>query len=268
MNFHIITIFPEMFDSYFNESILGRAQEDGRVKINIYNLRDYADQKDKRRTVDDTPYGGGPGMVMMVEPIFKCVKEIKSKVKSQSHFPTPLSATRDKLKATRGKKSKVNPTSLKLRGTRSQKSKVKSQMLILLTSAKGKLYNQEKAKEIKKSYTDVIIICGRYEGVDERVAEFIADEEVSIGEYILTGGELPAMVIVDSITRLIDGVLGNEESLKSESYNTEKNKCLAFGDKKYDYPVYTKPAEFNGWKVPEILLSGNHKEIEKWRARH
>jgi len=256
MNFHIITIFPEMFDSYFNESILGRAQEDGRVKINIYNLRDYADQKDKRRTVDDTPYGGGPGMVMMVEPVFKCVEEIKLKVKSQSHFTEAMD-----------KKSKVNPTSLKL-WTRSQKSKVEGKLLILLTSAKGNLYNQQKAETIKNDYTDVVIICGRYEGVDERVAEFIADEEVSIGEYILTGGELPAMVIVDSITRLIDGVLGNEESLKSESYNTEKNKCLAFGDKKYDYPVYTKPAEFNGWKVPEVLLSGNHKEIEKWRARY
>ena len=229
MNFHIITIFPEMFDSYLNESILGRAQKEGKVKINIYNLRDYADQKDKRRTVDDTPYGGGPGMVMMVEPIFKCVEEIRAKC---------------------------------------QMSDAKCQILILLTSAKGTLYNQKKAEKIKDNYTDVIIICGRYEGVDERVAEFIADEEVSIGEYILTGGELPAMVIVDSVTRLIDGVLGNEESLKSESYNTEKNKCLASSNKKYDYPVYTKPAEFNDWKVPEVLLGGNHQEIKKWRESH
>ncbi len=229
MNFHIITIFPEMFASYFNESILGRAQKEGRIKINIYNLRDYADQKDKRRTVDDTPYGGGPGMVMMIKPIFKCVEEIRTKC---------------------------------------QMSDAKCQILILLTSAKGALYNQEKAEKIKDNYTDVIIICGRYEGVDERVAEFIADEEVSIGEYILTGGELPAMVIVDSVTRLIDGVLGNEESLKSESYNTEKNKCLASINKKYDYPVYTKPAEFNGWKVPEVLLGGNHQEIKKWRESH
>ncbi len=228
MNFHIITIFPEMFGSYLNESILGRAQKEDKIKVNIYNLRDYADQKDKRRTVDDTPYGGGPGMVMMVEPIFECVEEVKSKVKSQ-------------------------------------KSKVKSRLLILLTSAKGDLYNQRKAEKIKNDYTDVIIICGRYEGVDERAAEFIADEEVSIGEYILTGGELPAMIIVDSVARLIDGVLGNKESLESESHNTEKNKCISSDGKKYDYPVYTKPADFKNWQVPEVLLSGNHQEIEKWR---
>ncbi len=231
MNFHIITIFPDMFDSYLNESILGRAQKEDKIKVNIYNLRDYADQKDKRRTVDDTPYGGGPGMVMMIEPIFKCVEEIKSKVKSK-------------------------------------KSKVEGKLLILLTSAKGELYNQRKAEKIKNDYTDVIIICGRYEGVDERVAEFIADEEISIGEYILTGGELPAMIIVDSVARLIDGVLGNKESLESESHNAEKNKCISSKDKKYDYPVYTKPADFKNWQVPEILLSGNHQEIEKWRGNH
>ncbi len=230
-----------MFSSYFNESILGRAQKEDKIKVNIYNLRDYADQKDKRRTVDDTPYGGGPGMVMMVEPIFKCVEEIKSKVESRSHF---AKASRDK------------------------KSKVEGKLLILLTSAKGELYNQQKAEKIKNNYTDVIIICGRYEGVDERVAEFIADEEVSIGEYILTGGELPAMIIVDSVARLIDGVLGNKESLESESHNTEKNKCISSKDKKYDYPVYTKPADFKNWQVPEVLLSGDHQEIEKWRARH
>jgi tRNA (guanine37-N1)-methyltransferase len=222
MNFHIITIFPEMFDSYFNESILGRAQKENKININIYNLRDYADPRDKRRTIDDTPYGGGPGMVMMVEPIFKCVENIKAKIKN------------------------------------------KSGLLILLTSAKGKLYDQQKAEKIKQKYTDVIIICGRYEGVDERVAKFIADEEVSIGRYVLTGGELPAMIIVDSITRLLEGVLGNKESLLSESYQLikEGEKC---GQEMYDYPVYTKPAEFNNWKVPEVLQSGNHREIAKWR---
>ena len=253
MNFHIITIFPEMFNSYLNESILGRAQKDGKIKIDIYNLRDYADQNDKRRTVDDTPYGGGPGMVMMVEPIFKCVEAIKSKVRGEQ---SPASRVkRSEREAGLLAKPKLE-------------NKKKVNILILLTSAKGGLYNQQKAEKIKNNYTDVIIICGRYEGVDERVAKFIADEEISVGEYILTGGELPAMIIVDSVTRLIDGVLGNEESLKSESYNTDKNKRLAPNDKKYDYPVYTKPAEFNGWKVPEVLLSGNHQEIEKWRENH
>ena len=237
MNFHIITIFPEMFDSYFNESILGRAQKEEKININIYDLRDYAEPSDKRRTVDDTPYGGGPGMVMMVEPIFKCVENIKLKIKNR-------------------------------------KSKNKKELLVLLTSAKGKIYNQQKVEKIKNEYTDVIIICGRYEGVDERVAEFIADEEVSVGKYILTGGELPAMIIVDSISRLIEGVLRNKDSLVSESYNNQivksdgsnkKSKCNE--DEKLDYPVYTRPAKFNNWEVPSVLQSGNHKEIEKWRKR-
>ena len=226
MNFHIVTIFPEMFNSYFDESILSRAQKEGKIRINIYNLRDYADQNDKRRTVDDTPCGGGPGMVMKVEPIFKCVEKIRSEIKNTEN----------------GKK-----------------------ILILLTSAKGELYSQQRAEKIKSDYTDVVVICGRYEGVDERVAEFIADEEVSIGKYILTGGELPAMVIIDSVTRLMDGVLGNKESLVSESYNTVKNNNN--DNDNFDYPVYTRPTEFNGWKVPDVLLGGNHKEIENWRRK-
>ena len=225
MNFHIITIFPEMFDSYFSESILGRAQKDDKVKIKVYNLRDYAEKGDERRGVDDTPCGGGPGMVMKVEPIFRCVESIKVEC---------------------------------------QKSNVKSQLLVLLTSAKGNLYNQQKAEKIKNDYTDVIIICGRYEGVDERVTEYIADEEISIGQYVLTGGELPAMVIVDSVTRLLDGVLGNKESLASESYNMKNN---TERENNFDYPVYTRPVEFNEWKVPEVLLGGNHKRIEEWRQR-
>lgn len=223
MNFHIITIFPEMFNSYFNESILGRAQKEDKIRINIYDLRDYADQDDKRRTVDDTPCGGGPGMVIKIEPIFKCVEEIKNRIKNKE-----------------GNKK----------------------VLILLTSAKGKVYNQQKAEKIKNNYTDVVIICGRYEGVDERVAEHISDEEVSIGQYVLTGGELPAMIIVDSITRLLDEVLGNKESLVSESYNIESDDE---SENKFDYPVYTRPVKFNEWEVPEVLLEGDHRKIEKWR---
>ena len=236
-----------MFSSYFNESILGRAQKESKIKINIYDLRDYADQNDKRRKVDDTPCGGGPGMVMMVEPIFRCVEKIKSEIK---------------------------------------KSNVNKKILILLTSAKGEIYNQQKAEKIKNDYTDVIIICGRYEGVDERVAEFIADEEISIGRYILTGGELPAMIIVDSVTRLLENVLGNKKSLESESYNSldkdnlgdredrgsmvnrankEGEKDMESRGNNFDYPVYTRPIKFNGWEVPDILLSGNHKKIEEWR---
>ncbi len=230
MNFHIVTIFPKIFQSYFGESIIGRAREKGLVNIKIYDLRDFADKKDKRRTVDDTPYGGGPGMVLMVEPIYKCVRAIKAEIENRYQ---------------------------------KGKAKTKPKILVLLTSAKGDLYNQAKAMKIKRSYTDVIIICGRYEGVDERVAKYIADEEISVGRYILTGGELPAMIIVDSVSRLVDGVLGNRESLTSESFGNGDNRS----DSDFDYPVYTRPAVFKGWKVPDVLLSGNHKKIEEWRRK-
>ncbi len=212
MIFHIITIFPDIFDSYFKESIIKRAKESEKIEIKIYNLRDYTD--DKHKTVDDTPYGGGPGMVLKIEPIYRCIEKIK--------------------KEEIGK----NET-----------------MRIFLTSAKGQEFSQNMANEITK-IKHIVIICGRYEGVDERVAENIADTEISIGRYILTGGELPAMVIVDSVTRLLPGVLGNNESLVSESHNE---------DSSFDYPVYTKPDSFNNWGVPEVLLSGHHKNIETWR---
>ena len=204
MTFDIITIFPNIFDSYFKESIIKRAREKKLVKINIHNLRDYT--KDKHKTTDDKPYGGGPGMVMMVEPIYKAVKKIKGK-----------------------KKSKV-----------------------ILFSAKGKKFDQKMAKRFSK-LDRLILICGRYEGVDERVAKYIANEEISIGDYILTGGEIPAMIVIDAVSRLIPGVLGKEESLE---------------EVKGSYPVYTRPEDFNNWKVSKILLSGNHKKIREWRKKH
>ncbi|HOF42779.1 MAG TPA: tRNA (guanosine(37)-N1)-methyltransferase TrmD [Candidatus Moranbacteria bacterium] len=212
MNFDIITIFPKIFDSYFNESIIKRARKAGAVKINVHNLRDYA--TDKHKTVDDTPYGGGAGMVMKVEPISKVVESIKSQGESQK--------------------------------TRT-----------ILFSAKGKRFTQKDVKRLSK-YDRLILICGRYEGVDERVAQHVAGEEISIGDFVLTGGEIPAMVVVDSIARLIPGVLGNEQSPLIESHSKEGY---------LEYPQYTKPEIFNGWKVPEILLSGNHGEIEKWRKK-
>jgi tRNA (guanine37-N1)-methyltransferase len=212
MKFHIITIFPTIFESYFNESIIKRAKEKGKIEIKIHNLRDYTE--DKHKTVDDTPYGGGPGMVLKVEPIFKCVEKIK----------------KDEIK--KGETVKI-----------------------FLTSAKGEEFSQNSAEEMT-TIDNIVIICGRYEGVDERIAQNVADKEISIGKYILTGGELPAMVIVDSVSRLLPGVLGNKESLVSESHSEEDL---------FDYPVYTKPDSFNNWDVPAVLLSGHHKEIESWR---
>ena len=219
MKFDIITIFPKIFDSYFNESIIKRAQKKKLVKINVHNLRDYT--SDKHKTVDDSPYGGGPGMVMMAEPIYKAVKKIK-----------------------KGKKSKV-----------------------ILFSAKGKKFDQKMAKRFAK-LDRLIMICGRYEGVDERVAEYITDEEVSVGDYVLTGGEIPAMIVVDAITRLIPGVIA-KESLKEESFSFSKEKFLR--EEQYEYPQYTRPESIiiNKKKrsVPPILLSGNHKKIEEWRKK-
>lgn len=244
MKFDIITIFPKIFDSYFSESILGRAQKKNLIEIKIHNLRDYA--TDKHQTVDDTPYGGGAGMVLKVEPIFRAVKNVLNVENVQS----------------------VEIDFNDLIDTKNRKGDDKNR--IILFSAKGKKYTQADAQRLSK-YENLIMICGRYEGVDERVADNIIDEEFSIGEYVLTGGEIPAMIVVDSVSRLLPEVLGNKESLNEESYSissqtgdTNKLKNYELQPNK-EYPHYTKPEEFNGWKVPEVLLSGNHKEIEKWR---
>ncbi len=213
--FNIITIFPHIFESYFSESIVGRASAKKLIDIKVKNLRDFT--SDKHKTVDDSPFGGGAGMVLKVQPIYDCVGFLKKKIK-------------DKKEKTR----------------------------VILFSAKGKRYTQSDAKRLAK-YENLIMICGRYEGVDERVAKYIADEEISIGDYVLTGGEIPAMIVVDSIARLIPGVLGNDESSRDESHRE-----IGY----LEHPQYTRPEIFNDWKVPGVLLSGNHEEIEKWRKEN
>ncbi len=247
MRFDIITIFPAIFDSYFNESILRRAQKNKFIEIYVHNLRDYA--IDKHHTTDDTPYGGGAGMVMKVEPIYNCVNAVKSQI--------------------------PNPNFQKNPKTR-----------IILFSAKGQRYTQADARRLSK-YDNLILICGRYEGVDERVAKYIADEEISIGDYVLTGGEIPAMIVADSVSRLVPGVLGNSNSLNEESFSPAKIQSAsrrtkfnppAGGQNSFlEHPHYTKPEEFlvqggvadgKTWKVPKILLSGNHAAVEKWREEH
>ncbi len=212
MRIDIITIFPKMFAPVLNESIIKRAQNKGKVKIYMHNLRDYS--LDKHKKVDDRPFGGGSGMVMRPEPIFQAVESIRS----QGH--------------------KV---------TRSQ---------VILLCPQGKRLDQKIAKRLAK-YKHLILICGHYEGIDERVRQYLVDEEISIGDYVLTGGELPAMVLVDALVRLIPGVLGDRNSLHFES----------FEDNLLEYPQYTRPAKFRNMRVPQILLSGDHKKIETWRKK-
>jgi len=232
MKFDIITIFPEIFDSYFGESLIKKALDKGLIKVKIHNLRKWA--KDKHKTVDDRPFGGGLGMVLKIEPIFKAVSALK------------------KLK------------------TKNQKLKTK----IILFTPRGKKFNQQMAYQFSK-LDNLIMICGRYEGVDERVAKHIADETISIGDYDLMGGELPAMVVIETVARLIPGVLGKPQLLK-ERITKEKGFI--------EYPQYTRPPQFfpekfgrarpkknsksKAWGVPKILLSGHHKKIQEWHRKY
>lgn len=208
--FDIITIFPNIVEEYINTGIVRIAREKGLVEINIHDLRKWTD--DKHKTVDDTPYGGGPGMIMKIEPIYKAINELK-----------------------------------------------KANTIVAITTPKGEKLVQRKLVEFSKEENlHIIILCGRYEGFDQRIHDHLVDYEFSVGEYVLSGGELPALTLVDGITRLISGVLGNDLSLENESFN----------DDFLEYPQYTKPEKFNGWKVPDVLLSGNHKEIEDFRKRN
>ena len=209
MRFDIITIFPNIFDSYFNESILSRAKEKKLIEINIHNLRDYTE--DKHKTVDDSPYGGGPGMVMRADIISKAVDAL---VKSET------------------KKSRV-----------------------ILFSPAGKKFTQKDAQRLSK-YNQLILVCGRYEGIDHRIEKYVADEIFSIGDFVLSGGEIPAMAVVESVSRQIKGVLGKEESIEEKRYGV-------------GVPTYTRPESVNikgkNRVVPKILISGDHKKIEEWR---
>jgi tRNA (guanine37-N1)-methyltransferase len=226
IKFDVITIFPEIFNSYINESLIARAQKKKFIKINFHNLRKFT--KGKHQTVDGRPFGGGLGMVLMAEPIYKAIKQVQGKAASA------------KALASRGKiKSKV-----------------------ILFTPRGKKFTQKLAYKLSK-LDQIIFICGRYEGVDERVAQKIADMEVSIGDYDLMGGELPAMVAIETISRLIPGVLGKPQLLKERI-----TKSGGF----IEYAQYTRPEvfEINGkkWKTPKVLLSGDHKKIEEWKKSH
>ena len=210
MRFDVLTLFPELVSGVLSESIIGRAQTAGIISVHCHNIRDFS--LDKHRKTDDTPYGGGVGMVMTCQPIYDCYKSVKDTLPE-------------------GGKTRV-----------------------IYMSPKGRMFSHSVAKELSE-YDNLIFLCGHYEGVDQRVLDEIVDEEISIGDYVVTGGEIPACIVIDAVSRLKEGVLASSECYEGES--------VASGI--LEYPQYTKPREFMGREVPEILLSGDHKRIERWR---
>ena len=237
MRFDLITIFPEFFVGPLDHGIVRRAKEAGIAQIHIQDLREFT--KDKHRTVDDRPFGGGEGMVLKPEPLFEAVEKLLG----------------------HGVGSAAEP------GVPNAKTAV------VLMSAAGRRFTQETARRYAQ-LERLILICGRYEGVDERVAKHLADEEISVGDYVLSGGEMPAALIVDAVTRLLPGVLGNEASTQNESFQdyTDAPAVTTSGVPRerevlLDFPHYTRPAEYRGWKVPEVLIGGNHAEVAKWRRQ-
>jgi tRNA (guanine37-N1)-methyltransferase len=210
VKFDIVTIFPRMFEGPTREGILGRAIDRGLVDLKLFDLREFTD--DRHRTVDDVPFGGGPGMVLKPAPLFRAVERVRE---------------------TRGEPA-----------------------AIVLTSPQGRPFCQADAVRLSRS-GHVVVLCGRYEGVDERVRDQVATEEISIGDYVLTGGELPALVMLDAVTRLLPGAVGDEQSVELDSFTRGL----------LDYPHYTRPAEFRGARVPDVLLSGHHEQVRRWRQR-
>jgi tRNA (guanine37-N1)-methyltransferase len=213
MRIDVLTIFPQMFNVPFSFGIFQRAIDRNLVDINVHNIRDYAN--DKHHTVDDYPYGGGPGMVFKPEPVFEAVAAVKAQISDESKAAEPP---------------------------------------VILLSPQGRPFNQQIAMELS-GYSHLILLCGHYEGIDERVVEHLVTDEISIGDYVLTGGELPALVVIDAVLRLLPGVLGSENSAQEDSHV----------DGLLEFPQYTRPPDFQGWSVPEVLLSGNHAQIARWR---
>lgn len=213
IRFDVMTLFPELVNGVLSESIIGRARKAGLIEIHCHNIRDYS--KDKNRRVDDTPYGGGKGMLMAAPPVYDCFTAVRKQVSLD--------------------RPDVKPH-------------------VIYMSPKGRLFTQKIAEELS-SYDSIVFLCGHYEGIDQRVLDEIVDEELSIGNYVLTGGEIPACIVVDAVARLKEGVLSDPECYEKES--------IASG--LLEYPQYTRPYEFHGVTVPDVLLSGHHKNIEKWR---
>lgn len=221
MQFDVFTLLPEVFPPYLESSILSRARQRGLIDVRLHNIRDYT--HDKHHVTDDTPYGGGGGMVMKPEPVFEAVESVLGLITDR---PQPFDPAQDK--------PPVVP--------------------IILLTPQGRVFTQRVAEELSR-VERIALLCGRYEGVDERIREHLVTDEISIGDYVLTGGELPALMIIDAVSRLIPGVLGDPTGAEDDSHSMGL----------LEYPHYTRPPEFRGWKVPDILLSGDHAKIDKWR---
>ncbi len=215
MQFEVFTLLPEVFPPYLESSILLRARQRGLVSINLHNIRDYT--HDKHHMTDDTPYGGGGGMVMKPEPVFEAVESVLGRFDLLSAMPQPAPP-------------------------------------IIMLTPQGRVFSQAMADELSR-HEKIALLCGRYEGMDERIREHLVTDEISIGDYVLTGGELPALILIDAVSRLIPGVLGDPDGAMDDSHATGL----------LEYPHYTRPPEFRGWEVPEILLSGDHGKVDKWR---
>lgn len=249
MRIDVLTLFPEMFEGVFSASILGKARDKGIVELSAVNFRNYS--TNKHGQVDDTPYGGGGGMVLKPEPIFAAVEDLLSRKEAGTDSEERLSTGLEEAANTPIENSSVED----LPSAASGKAAAYRPRIVLLCP-QGETFTQKKAEEFSRE-DHLIFICGHYEGYDERIRTGLVTDEISIGDYVLTGGELPAMVMIDSTVRLLPGVLGNENSAVTDSFSTGL----------LEYPHYTRPTEFRGMQVPDILLSGHHANIEAWRRR-
>lgn len=232
MHFHILTLFPEMVMNGLDTSITGRAMKKGAISVDAINIRDYA--QNKHGQVDDYPYGGGAGMVMQPGPVYRAYEAVKEQIEQRKKLQCAAADHNETMEYITADKGK--------------------QLRVVYMTPQGKVFNQEIAQELAQE-EDLVLLCGHYEGIDERVLERIVTDHISIGDYVLTGGELPAMVVIDAVSRMVPGVLHNDVSAEFETFH----------DDLLEYPQYTRPEEFMGERVPDVLLSGHHKNIEAWR---
>ncbi|MBU4210541.1 tRNA (guanosine(37)-N1)-methyltransferase TrmD [Patescibacteria group bacterium] len=261
MKIDVVSLFPKMFESVFEESMIGRAVKNKILELDIHNLRDWA--IDDYGTVDDKPFGGGAGMLIRADVVYEAINGVKAQ-NLKFKFPNKTKKKKGNTKLRRDPSRADRSTHLRAtaRVAPTKTGNDRPVIKVVVLSAKGERYTQKKAEELSR-LDNLILLCGHYEGFDQRVMDYMVDEVISIGDYVLTGGEIPAMILIDSVTRLLPDVLGKEESKEIDSFSEVKIKGKKV--RKVEYPQYTRPREFMGYEVPEILLSGDHERIKKWR---